>query len=62
MKQLNVTQNSSDVGNESNGPSLATEPNLQQFLNTFVCQANANGTKYFYFEVSLLSSMLLDKC
>jgi exo-beta-1,3-glucanase (GH17 family) len=42
--------NSSDVGNESNGPSLATEPNLQTFIDTFVCQANANGTKYFFFE------------
>ncbi|KAF5379591.1 hypothetical protein D9757_009284 [Collybiopsis confluens] len=41
---------SSDVGNESNGPSTASEENLQKFLNTFVCQANANGTEYFFFE------------
>jgi exo-beta-1,3-glucanase (GH17 family) len=42
--------NSSDVGNESNGPSTASIPNLQEFLDTFVCQANNNGTAYFYFE------------
>ncbi|KAE9406777.1 glycoside hydrolase [Gymnopus androsaceus JB14] len=41
---------SSDAGNESNGPSTASEANLQTFLNTFVCQANANGTEYFFFE------------
>lgn len=42
--------NSSDAGNMSNGPSIASEPNLQQFLDTFVCQANQNGTEYFFFE------------
>jgi exo-beta-1,3-glucanase (GH17 family) len=42
--------NSSDVSNESNGPSTATEPNLQTFIDTFVCQANANGTEYYFFE------------
>lgn len=41
---------SSDVGNESNGASTASEANLQIFLDTFVCQANANGTGYFFFE------------
>ena len=41
---------SSDVSNESNGPSTASEPNLQTFLNTFVCPANKNGTGYFFFE------------
>lgn len=30
---------------------MATEPNLQTFINDFVCQANTNGTKYFFFEV-----------
>ncbi|KAJ4477393.1 glycoside hydrolase [Lentinula aciculospora] len=42
--------NSTDAGNESNGPSTATEANLQTFLDTFVCQANANGTEYYFFE------------
>ncbi|KZT19017.1 glycoside hydrolase family 17 protein [Neolentinus lepideus HHB14362 ss-1] len=42
--------NSSDAGNESNGPSTASTANLQTFIDTFVCQANANGTEYFYFE------------
>ncbi|KAJ7364295.1 glycoside hydrolase [Mycena albidolilacea] len=30
--------------------SVASEANLQIFLDTFVCQANKNGTKYFFFE------------
>ncbi|KIK66578.1 glycoside hydrolase family 17 protein [Collybiopsis luxurians FD-317 M1] len=42
--------NSTDAGNETNGPSNATEANLQIFLNTFLCQANANGTEYYFFE------------
>ncbi|KIM84163.1 glycoside hydrolase family 17 protein [Piloderma croceum F 1598] len=33
-----------------NGAANATEDNLQIFLNTFVCAANANGTGYFFFE------------
>jgi len=41
---------SSDVASESDGPSLASIPNLQIFLDTFVCQANNNGTGYFFFE------------
>ncbi|KAF8907298.1 glycoside hydrolase superfamily [Gymnopilus junonius] len=41
---------SSDLGNESNGPSNASISNLQIFLDTFVCQANTNGTQYFFFE------------
>ncbi|KAF7985725.1 hypothetical protein HWV62_2324 [Athelia sp. TMB] len=41
---------SSDAGNANNGPSLASEANLQTFLDTFVCQANTNGTGYFFFE------------
>lgn len=28
----------------------ASVANLQTFLDTYVCQANTNGTKYFYFE------------
>lgn len=34
----------------TNGPSEASEANLQKFMDTFVCQANANGTNYFFFE------------
>ncbi|KAH7926375.1 glycoside hydrolase family 17 protein [Leucogyrophana mollusca] len=34
----------------NDGPSLASVPNLQIFLDTFVCQANQNGTGYFFFE------------
>ncbi|KAH7913798.1 glycoside hydrolase family 17 protein [Hygrophoropsis aurantiaca] len=36
--------------NPNDGPSLASVPNLQIFLDTFVCQANTNGTGYFFFE------------
>jgi exo-beta-1,3-glucanase (GH17 family) len=41
---------SSDAGNANNGASAASEANLQIFLDTFVCQANKNGTGYFFFE------------
>ncbi|KAI0749740.1 glycoside hydrolase [Daedaleopsis nitida] len=41
---------SKDASNESNGPSIASEANLQIFLDTWVCQANANNTGYFFFE------------
>ncbi|KAL7415634.1 glycoside hydrolase superfamily [Mrakia frigida] len=34
---------------ESNGASLASIPNLQIFLDSFVCQANQNNTEYFFF-------------
>jgi len=35
---------------DSDGASIASVPNLQIFIDTFVCQANANGTQYFFFE------------
>jgi len=41
---------SSDASNAHNGPGTASEAGLQIFLNTFVCQANTNGTGYFFFE------------
>jgi len=41
---------SSDAGNANNGASTASISNLQIFLDTFVCQANTNGTGYFFFE------------
>jgi exo-beta-1,3-glucanase (GH17 family) len=41
---------SSDAAHASDGASLASEANLQIFLDTFVCQANKNGTGYFFFE------------
>jgi len=42
---------SSDAGNANNGASDASEPNLQTFIDTFVCQANSNRTGYFFFEL-----------
>jgi len=41
---------SSDTASASDGPSTASIPNLQEFLNNYICQANTNGTNYFYFE------------
>jgi exo-beta-1,3-glucanase (GH17 family) len=38
------------VSTETDGVSAASVPNLQVFLDTFVCQANTNGTGYFFFE------------
>ncbi|KAH8082585.1 glycoside hydrolase superfamily [Filobasidium floriforme] len=42
----------SDWANTSSngGGAEASAANLQTFLDTFVCQANANGTHYFFFE------------
>ncbi|KAI8460849.1 glycoside hydrolase superfamily [Phakopsora pachyrhizi] len=34
----------------TNGPSEASEANLQKFMDSYVCQANANQTNYFFFE------------
>jgi len=41
---------SKDAGNENNGASNASEPNLQYFLDNFVCQSNTMGVKYYFFE------------
>ncbi|KAJ6539606.1 glycoside hydrolase superfamily [Mycena capillaripes] len=41
---------SSSVEAQSDGPSIASVDNLQIYLDTFVCQANQNGTGYFFFE------------
>jgi len=42
--------NSTNESNMSNGPSLANTTNMQEYLDTFVCGSNTNGTQYFYFE------------
>ncbi|KAF5321222.1 hypothetical protein D9619_000496 [Psilocybe cf. subviscida] len=41
---------SKDEGNLTNGFAKASIENLQVFLDTFVCQANADGVPYFFFE------------
>lgn len=43
---------SSDAGNANNGASPASVESLQTFIDTFVCQANAKGIGYFFFEFS----------
>ncbi|CAA7259638.1 unnamed protein product [Cyclocybe aegerita] len=42
---------SKDTSNKNNGAADASVPNLQIFLDTFVCQANSAGIGYFYFEL-----------
>ncbi|OCF56932.1 glucan 1,3-beta-glucosidase [Kwoniella mangroviensis CBS 10435] len=46
-ESMNATESNSGFGGAKGEASLA---NLQTFLDTYVCQANANGTEYFYFE------------
>ncbi|OCF75503.1 glucan 1,3-beta-glucosidase [Kwoniella mangroviensis CBS 8886] len=46
-ESMNATESNSGFGGPKGEASLA---NLQTFLDTYVCQANANGTEYFYFE------------
>jgi exo-beta-1,3-glucanase (GH17 family) len=41
---------SSDISNANNGASDASVANLQEFIDTFVCQANTAGVPYFFFE------------
>jgi exo-beta-1,3-glucanase (GH17 family) len=42
---------SSDAANAVNGGGTAASvPNLQTFINDFVCQANSQGVGYFFFE------------
>ncbi|TFK28861.1 glucan 1,3 beta-glucosidase [Coprinopsis marcescibilis] len=40
-----------DAGSSTNGFGTASEAGLQTFMDTFVCQANAQGVKYFFFEM-----------
>jgi hypothetical protein len=44
-------QNTSNPYEDIGRPDGASEPNMQIFLNNFLCQANANGTGYFFFDV-----------
>ncbi|TFL05915.1 glycoside hydrolase [Pterulicium gracile] len=41
---------SSDLANADNGVSLASEANLQIFMDTFLCQAKKDEIPYFFFE------------
>jgi len=41
---------SKDAGNANNGASDASEQNLQNFLDNFVCQSNEKGIHYYFFE------------
>ncbi|KIM46320.1 glycoside hydrolase family 17 protein [Hebeloma cylindrosporum] len=41
---------SKDISNKNNGAADASVPNLQIFIDKFVCQANTAGIPYFFFE------------
>jgi len=49
---MGALQKSADVEHATNGPGVASVGGLQTFLDTFVCEANAAGTGYFFFEFS----------
>jgi len=42
--------------NATLGAAVAGIPQLQTFLDTYPCQANTNGSYYFYFEPVSLES------
>jgi len=42
---------SNDTASANDGPSIASVPNLQIFIDDFVCQSNQAGINYFFFEV-----------
>ena len=44
-------QASKDAEHATNGGSPASEQDLQIFMDNFVCQSNAKGIKYFFFEL-----------
>jgi len=50
IAEIGWPSNSTTVAGDTDGPSLANEQTLQTFLDTFVCQSNANKTQWFYFE------------
>jgi len=41
---------SSTAEEKTDGASEASEPNLQIFIDNFVCTANTQSVKYFFFE------------
>jgi len=47
-----LRQDSADAEHLTNGRAKADMSSLQTFLDTFVCDANANGVGYFFFEFS----------
>lgn len=50
MDKEHETNMDKGMASQATKGNYASEENLQTFLDTYVCQANANGTKYFYFE------------
>jgi len=50
IAEVGWPSNSSSVADETNGPSTASIASLQTFIDTFMCQSNANQTQWFWFE------------
>ncbi|KAM0756417.1 glycoside hydrolase [Meredithblackwellia eburnea MCA 4105] len=48
--ELGWPSNSMTAENMTDGAAVAGVSELQTFLDTYVCQANTNGTVYYYFE------------
>ncbi|KAG8951266.1 hypothetical protein FRC04_006505 [Tulasnella sp. 424] len=50
IAEIGWPSKSSDAAHATNGPSAADIPTLQTFMDSWICQANTNQTKYFWFE------------
>jgi len=50
IAEVGWPSNSTDAKDATDGPSMADVPTLNTFFNDWVCAANTNGTKYFWFE------------
>lgn len=50
IAEIGWPSQSSDAAHATDGPSSADIPTLQTFMDSWICQANTNQTKYFWFE------------
>ncbi|KAG8908360.1 hypothetical protein FRB99_007287 [Tulasnella sp. 403] len=50
IAEIGWPSQSSDAAHATDGPSKADIPTLQTFMDNWICTANNNGTKYFWFE------------
>ncbi|KAG9050181.1 hypothetical protein FS837_007079 [Tulasnella sp. UAMH 9824] len=50
IAEIGWPSKSSDAKSATNGPSAADIPTMQTFMDSWICQANTNQTKYFWFE------------
>lgn len=50
IAEIGWPSKSSDTAHATDGPSAADIPTFQTFIDSWICQANTNQTKYFWFE------------